>query len=84
MNADDEMWTRKWMSQHFAELGPLGQKFATYLQEGCSIQEATMRHTMDAMEAQTPWDELTEFEQLIHHKMEENYKAWKAGEGQRH
>ena len=79
---DDEMWNRDWMAQHFDELGPLGQKFASDLLLGATIREATSRHALAAIEASIPWSEMTDFEKCIHRKCREGYERWKNGIGQ--
>lgn len=77
MVTDDEMWKTAWMREHFDELGPLGQKFADDLFRGRSIQKAMLQHTVDAIKAQIAWEELADFEQCIHRKMEAGYRNWR-------
>ena len=79
---DTEMWTRRWMAENFDDLGPLGQKFASrLLLRGATLQEATIHFVADAIEAQIPWDKLTDFEQCLDRQCNEAHARWKKREG---
>jgi hypothetical protein len=81
---DDQMWTKQWMNEHYADLGPLGQGFVDRLRRGKSMQDAAMWFVLEEIKLQRPNFLRTDFERCIDRRFEEGYRDWKKGPGRRH
>jgi hypothetical protein len=73
----DRMWNLPWMTAHRDELGRFGSKILQWLEEGVSVREIFVRHSAETIEANVPWNDLTDFERMFHRVGLEGLERWR-------
>ena len=81
---DKQMWSREWMDEHYAALGPCGQGFVDRLRQGKSMQAAAQWFIAEEIKLHRPDFIRTEFERCVDRQIEQGFDRWTKGAGRRH
>lgn len=76
MQIDKEMKSAFWMAEHFDELGPFGQQFATDLLFKRLTMPEAVRHFLDSISSLKSLDGFTNFEQNVWNEIQAAHDKW--------